>query len=333
MSDQSGQFDGGPAPGSGDARGPGIPPASIAHELTGSLRCVSCRYELRGLSIKGNCPECGLAVRATLLSLVDPHALELRPIRRPRLVAAGMLLWAGGAAFALVAGIAAWVIPLSGGLSAEAVRGRLVLAGAAALGLSGVGALAIVRPHAGIPRWSVVRGLVGVAFYPLAVALYVGVGTVAAPHAGATKLAIWTGGQEGALWRAERLAMWLVLSAIAWLLRPSLRRMAARSLVLRSRRVDRQTIAATAAALLVAAGGDAMAILAGLWGQWAGSLVLVAETLVAVAAALLALAVVGSLIDTVRIIPAVLSRPLGIDDVLTPEPAPAEESPTGEPRE
>ena len=42
----------------------------------------------------GTCPECGLPIQATLLSLVDPRAAEIQPIRSRRTVATGLAAWA-----------------------------------------------------------------------------------------------------------------------------------------------------------------------------------------------------------------------------------------------
>lgn len=288
----------------------------IAHELTGPLRCVACRYELRGLSIKGNCPECGLPVRATLLSMVDPHALELQPIERPRLVAVGLLLWAFGGVAALVFGLAAWAVAIIDDGMHESVRTNLVLGGAMSLAASGLGALAIVRPHAGIPRRRMVAATFALLLYPVAFRLYVDVGLHAAPTSGASLLAVWSEGADTMWWRAERLGLWLVLAAATWLLRPNLRLLASRSLVIRSRRVDRQTLAATVAAMLIAGAGDAIGLSAGLAGDWGATLALFAEVFVGLGMVLLALGLSGVAIDTVRLLPAVLHRPLTMSDIV-----------------
>src|SRR3954470_14312241 len=84
--------------------------SDIARELTGNLPCVTCRYNLRGLSIKSVCPECGTAVRAAILAAVDPYAPILQPLYAPRLAATGLMLWAGGA---LAAGLLTWSLRLA----------------------------------------------------------------------------------------------------------------------------------------------------------------------------------------------------------------------------
>lgn len=317
----------------GQARPPVPPPAvtttpggadreaepPILHELTGPLRCVSCRYELRGLSIKGNCPECGLPVRATLLSMVDPHALELQPIGRPRLVAVGLLLWAFGGVATLVFGMVAWAGAIFDGAVQESIRTNLVFGGAISLGVSGLGAIAIIRPHAGISHRRTVAAGVAILLYPVACRLYLDVGLDAVPGTGASLLAVWSQGAEAMSWRAERLGLWLALALATWLLRPNLRLLAARSLVLRSRRVDRQTIAATVAAMLIAAAGDAVGLSAGLAGDWGATLALFAEVFVGLGMVLLALGLSGVAVDTARLLPAVVQRPLTMADVVAAE--------------
>ncbi len=288
----------------------------IVHELTGPLRCVSCRYELRGLSIKGNCPECGLPVRATLLRMVDPDAIELQPVGRPRLVAIGLLLWAVGSFAALVTGVLIWAGITIDGLLNEAARESLVLVGAVVLGVSGLGALAIVRPHGGISRRRVLASVLAVLLYPLAVKLYADVGLYATPESGSSLLAVWAEETAVSRWRVERLCLWLTLALGAWLLRPNLRLLASRSLVLRSKRVDRQTIAATIAAMLIAAAGDAIGLAVGAMGDWAAPLALLSAVLVGLGVVLLALGALGTVMDTIRLLPAVLQPPLAIGDVI-----------------
>jgi len=306
----------GPAPvGEGDDWGSGSE-LPIAHELTGPLRCVSCRYELRGLSIKGNCPECGLPVRATLLRMVDPQAIELQPVKRPKLVAAGVLLWSLGSLLAVAIGLVVWTGITIGGFLDAGARVMLVLVGAGALGASGLGALAIVRPHGGISRRRIAASVFAALLYPISVKLYADVGLYASPGSGSSLLAVWVEEAAVSRWRVERLCLWLTLALGAWLLRPNLRLLALRSLVLRSKRVDRQTIAATIAAMLIAAAGDALGLAVGLMGDWAAPLGLLSAVLVGLGVVLLTLGVLGTVVDTIRLLPAVLYRPLAIGDVI-----------------
>src|SRR5215831_18001819 len=79
----------------------------LARELGGDLPCAACRYNLRGLSVRSVCPECGTPVRATILFTVDPYASVLRPITWPRATAAGLILWSMGA---LGAAVLTWVL-------------------------------------------------------------------------------------------------------------------------------------------------------------------------------------------------------------------------------
>jgi hypothetical protein len=296
---------------------PGLPSAPVlAEELTGRLRCAACRYELRGLSIKNVCPECGLAIQATLLSLVDPRATEIQPIGSPRLVAVGIVAWSVGAFVAVVLGWATWASGAIDGTLGDAAQHRLVIAGAVSLAVSGLGALAIIRPHARIPLHRSVAAAIGVALYPVAIKLYVDLGTIASAGPGGSFLGSWTGSVDPMPWRWERLAMWLTLAAGAWLLRGNLRILAARSFVMRAGRVDRQTIFAAMGSVLIAAVGDGLGLCASLVGEWGGAVVLASEALVGIGAALLTLGMVGIVIDTLRLTPAVFQRPLALGDVL-----------------
>ncbi len=85
----------GPHPPAPDRGSSGV--ARLSRELAGDLPCIQCGYNLRGLTVKGMCPECGTSVRATLLAVVDPMAGEFRPISFPRLTAYGMLVWSHAA--------------------------------------------------------------------------------------------------------------------------------------------------------------------------------------------------------------------------------------------
>ncbi|HZW10661.1 MAG TPA: hypothetical protein VFF69_12225 [Phycisphaerales bacterium] len=294
-------------------------PSALAEELTGRLRCASCRYELRGLSVMGECPECGLPIQATLLSIVDPKAEELQPLAHPRLVGAGLVAWIGGAILAALAGWAVWVSGVAPGTLSPSAQQRLIVAGAVALALSALGALAIVRPHPGVPRARLIAAACGVALYPATIWLYVTLGRVAALGPEQSLLGAWTGTPEPAPWRARRMVLWLLLAAGGALLRGPLRMLAARSLVLRAQRVDRQTVTAGVAALLVAALGDAIGLVAPAWGGGAaGSLVLVGEVLVLLGAVLMTLGIVGVAIDVYRVLPSVIHRPLARRDVVTP---------------
>jgi len=289
---------------------------ALAEELAGALRCAACRYELRGLTIQGNCPECGLAIQATLLSLVDPRAAEIQPIASPRVVALGVNTWSIGAFAAVILGWAVWVSGFTDRLLGDTAQYRLIMTGAVCLLISGVGAMAVIRPHRGISVCHSVAAALGVLLYPLAIFLYVQVGAVASAGPEPSVLDSMSSRVEAMPWRWERLAMWLTLGVGAWLLRSNLRTLAARSLVMRAERVDRQTIAGSVAALGIAAAGDVLGLCAQLAGDWGGAMVLIGEVLVGVGAVLLTLGMAGIVVDTLRLTPAILQRPLAITDVL-----------------
>jgi hypothetical protein len=53
-------------------------------ELARSLHCRRCGYNLRGLRLGGQCPECGLDVWETVIATVDPAASRLPRLNNPR---------------------------------------------------------------------------------------------------------------------------------------------------------------------------------------------------------------------------------------------------------
>jgi hypothetical protein len=61
-------------------------------EVSESLNCRRCGYDLRGLRADGKCPECGLHIWATVLSTIDPAASRLPSLRNPRAVGNAMLV-------------------------------------------------------------------------------------------------------------------------------------------------------------------------------------------------------------------------------------------------
>lgn len=290
----------------------------IAAELRGDLRCARCRYNLRGLSITTVCPECGVPVRATLLHTVDPMAAELRPVRAPVLTAYGLILWACAA---LLAGLMVWTLRAADLLghpawapSVEWVRPWIpALAGA-----SGLGALVLIRPQAGLPRRMTLMAAAGCALYiPLCLLLYrihavMDVQTPA-PYS------------IGAVPRLDRTLMRVlelcVLGSILVLLRPAARHLQARSYLMRTGRVDRQTMAAMLAVLGVIALGDTLVLAAGGGrGPVQDLLRQIGQLVILLGSLLFSLGILGMLIDTVRMRGVILEPPLTLEQLIT-EPA------------
>lgn len=283
----------------GGTRGP-APESAVISALSGDLPCLRCRYNLRGLSVLGVCPECGTPVRATLLSVVDPHASELRPIARVRLVAWGMVLWS---ASALAAALAAWairtvdVVELLGNAALD--TRWLAIFVCACVVLSGIGAAVLVHPHSGIARWRSAAAVLGVVAYaPLAWVcwkIHVVIDPIAVDPFVQTEYV-----------NVERVILRLAAAGLLLVvllgLRPNARVLAARSLLLREGRVDRQTMLAMAAVVVLGATGDGLHLLSrSLTGMGATS-ALVGGTLLIVGSSLLfTIGLFGVLVDVWRI--------------------------------
>lgn len=303
-------------PAQADPRAPGG--GRLTRSLAGDLPCVRCRYNLRGLSVVTRCPECGTPVRATVLAAVDPYASLLRPIPRRRLTAVGLLAWAFGALAA--AGIT-WLLrvdDLAGlNFSPWATR-RLVLASLVGIGISGLGALVFIRPHSGLPRRYVIGAIVGCAAYAGLARVHwlihgVHDAVAAAPylerdHADPARVKL-------------RLAAGAMMLVILAGLRPNARLLAARSLLLREGRVDRQTMLAMAVVVGLGIIGDAMHGVSGALPSGAVVYAVTAGTvLIAVSSMLLTLALAGTAVDVCRIAPVVVEPAPSFTQLFGDEP-------------
>lgn len=292
----------------------GAAPA-LATDLTGNLPCIGCGYNLKGLSVRGLCPECGTAVRATILARVDPMAEELRPLRRPRVTAYGLIVWAWAA---LAAVVCIWVVRL--GDAATVFAGTTVrLAGLVDLSfiliaLSGLAAGVLVAPVRGMRPVEVIKPLLGVFAYLLLLFVH---RLLHVEHDGFSGVPYV--GPEGIdpgrslLRLAENLV--IVMTILA--LRPSAVMLAERSLVMRTGRVDTQPMTALVWSLTVASAGDALLIAFGGGNGTLGALRDVAAlVLIAVGSFLFTLGLVGVGVDTLRLRRVLIEPTPGLSDVL-----------------
>lgn len=292
------------------------PAPVIARQLTGDLWCIGCGYNLRGLSIREKCPECAMPVRATILGVVDPMADELAPIRHPGLVGGGLVLWAVGVFVAVAA-----VATMRGaeiGRELFGMRwwpGWAPLIGTFGLTVSGVGAaVSLIRPHARVGRLAAVRGALGVASYIPLTLIYFYIyarmdRTSPAPFLSPGPLEI----DRSLL----RLGMFLFVALAILTLREHTRALAVRSVVVRTGRVDRQSMTALLASFGVAAGGDLLHVVAGMMRGGGGDLVATVGTVLqAVGSVLVVVGVSNIVIDTVRLWPVIVRPGVGLGDVL-----------------
>lgn len=119
-----------------------------------------------------------------------------------------------------------------------------------------------------------------------------------------------------------RIAMAASLAAALLCVRPNLRLLAARSVVVREGRVNRQSILAVIGAVLVGAAGDVvMLVLHGQTGTVGDLARVVHVSLAALGAVLLTSGVFNLLRDTLRLRPVLAATGLGITDVLADEEA------------
>lgn len=285
----------------------------LALELGGDLPCVRCRYNLKGLSIRAVCPECGAPVRATLLAVVDPLASELQPLSSPRLTAWGVLMWG---VTPVVACVACWVIrsvevlSRSTALLDRVEAWRVVVPLMAAL--SGLGSLVLIRPHARIPMASRMQAMFGVLSYvalvPVIWAEFVVERPLPTGGALTAPVGMW------AVWGLVECGL-LILALV--LLRPNARALAKRSLLMRSGQADRQTMRSVAAVLSLCVVGYACGLLAGEQiGAGADTARTVGGLVLAAGWLLFSIGMAGIAVDCWRLFAVIADQPLTMTDLL-----------------
>lgn len=287
----------------------------IITDLTGDLPCIGCGYNLKGLSIRSLCPECGVAIRATILARVDPMAEELRPIRHPVLVAHGMIVWAWAA---IAAACFVWAQRLTDVLGVWFITPRHLEwvnnATLAAIAVSGIAALALVRPVSNRGGWEIFKAMGAcLAYLPL---LYIHHqlhvrydGIVGVPFIGPD------GMDDGR--SLFRLGENLLIAVIILGLRDNAVSLAERSIVMRTGRVDTQPLVALVGSLALASLGDVLHLVLGGIGGVPGDLLLTFSlVIIAVGSFLFTLGLIGIGVDVVRLRPVLLKPSPGLTDVI-----------------
>ena len=270
-------------------------------ELSGSLPCFVCGYDLKGISIVGHCPECGTAVRATVLFRVDPTAEAFRPVHLPRVMAWSSRVWLTGAVVAVLAVWSARLRELAAGPRAGALAWESLTSDVAiwSMAASGVAALLMLRPIARMAWWKTASAVVGsVVGYGLLIWGYV---LVLVADDG--RLAPYSLLREA---HDERLYARLLMGVGALVVivgcRPVARELVKRSVTLRTRRVDRQTLLAISAAVAAGMVGDGLR----LWATALGGtphvvLDVIGTVVVAVSSVLVTVGLLAALVDAWRI--------------------------------
>jgi hypothetical protein len=114
-----------------------------------------------------------------------------------------------------------------------------------------------------------------------------------------------------------RLMMFFCVAIILWGLRPNAVSLAIRSVVVRTGRIDRQSMMAVLASFGVAAVGDAMFILGVFIGGGLGDgLKTLQIVFVSLGSVLLTAGLVNVVIDTLRLYPVIVHTGVGLSDIL-----------------
>ncbi len=254
-------------------------------------------------------------MRATLLACVDPMAEELRPLRRPRLVAAGMIVWSWAA---VAAALTVWAVRLDdvARLWSSPVldTGWALNAGLFFIALSGLASLVLICPVRGVCLEGRFRALFAALLYaPL---LYVHFKLhgeydriVGSPFFTSEGLDV----GRSLLRLAENLLIVLIVLG----LRDNAVSLAQRSIVMRTGRVDTQPMTALVSTLVLASVGDVLRLaLPDLGGVPGDLLTTFEQIIIAVGSFLFTLGLFGVGVDTFRL-RRVLVRPApGLVDIL-----------------
>lgn len=296
------------------ARNGGQPDAVIARQLTGALYCISCGYNLDGLSIRASCPECGVPVRATILGIVDPHAEELTPLTRPRMTGAGLLMWSFGA---MVAVLMVWLLR-----GAEVLRdlgmstwvpGFFAWVGIGGLIVSMIGAATMIRPHPSVSRREALRCSVGVSLYAALILVYE---AIYLGHDGLAPSPLFAPGGDPIGRSVLRVAIFVLVAGVVWGVRPAAVGLATRSVIVRTGRVDRQSLLTVLASLGIATLGDLLAIASRFVpGSVADVASVVSVVVISLGSVLFTVGMLNICIDTLRLFPVIVRRGVGLGDI------------------
>jgi len=292
----------------------------VDRSLRGSLPCFVCGYELKGLSIRSICPECGTAVRGTILFRVDPQADEFKPIRWPRWTAWGIRFWGTGAA---IAAIALWVLRLSEYTGFTGRRSGAdslwSVVSIIAIVASAVGAAFMIRPNRWVPASKSIAALGGVLFYGVVL-----LGLFLVIRSDLDKIPAY--GHQRTLDAARevgRLIFGVGVLGVLLCMRPMARELVKRSLALRTGRVDRQTILAMSGVVLLGLLGDGMrwVVATGLMNDPSGVVDYIGRLLVILSSLLLTLGLVSAAVDSWRISNAILTPSPSLKDIFGTDPS------------
>lgn len=286
----------------------------IARQLVGELRCIECGYDLRGLSIRSVCPECQLSVRATILSIVDPKAEQLAPLSFPRFTGTGLVLWSSGA---LIAIMMVWFLRIAE-LARDILDFRLDPWYIPWIGLLGIivsaaGAVAMIRPNARVRRTDALRAAFAVGIYAPLFLIYFNVYS-RLDHLSPSPLL--NPGESSLSRSALRLMLFACVAVIIWGLRPNAVALATRSVVIRTGRIDRQSMYAVLVSFAVAAIGDALHLLGAFIGGGIGDVCSALQIVfVSLGSVLLTIGMINIVIDTARLYPVLVRPGVGLSDI------------------
>lgn len=286
----------------------------IARQLTGELYCIGCNYDLKGLSIRSNCPECGIPVRATILGIVDPLADEIVPLSKPKLTAIGLNAWSMGA---LVAVLMIWVLRIAEVLreytSSLWTPSLIPWIGVGALVASMIGGVTMIRIHRKVSRFEAIRAALAIALYAPMITVYA---AIYHSQNSISPSPLLDPGSSSLDRSVMRVLLFLFVAGIIWGLRPSAIGLAVRSVVVRTGRVDRQSLYAVLASLGIAAIGDLIQVFNEFVSIGLNDVLsIVSVVVISLGSVLFTVGMINICIDTIRLYPVLVRPGVGLHDI------------------
>jgi hypothetical protein len=247
---------------------------------------------------------------------VDPQAREFRPIRFKLLLSIGLILWSSAALLAVLTMWAPRVAELfavvTGRTSTSLPPAQMTIV---LIALSGIGALTLINPHDRLPMRTSIITAIGVALYGPLIWIVWQIASRLDSVLPPPYIGDWSPVPERIAWR---LALSAVFVLIVLCLRPHARVLVARSLAMRTGRVDRQTLLALALATLVVAAGDVLLLISTIAGSMSEFLRYIGTLVIVMGSALITIGIAGAFIDCLRIARAIRAPGPSLQDVLMP---------------
>jgi len=184
--------------------------------------------------------------------------------------------------------------------------------GMAGLGLSMLGGATLIRAHRGVTRSEAIRSAIGVSLYAPLIYIY---STIYQDHDLFHVTPMLDPNGPDFERSVLHVLLFVLIAGIIWLLRKQAVGLAIRSVVVRTGRVDRQSLLTVLASLGLAAAGELINIIAEFSSGLDDVLSIVAVVIISLGSVLFTAGMINICIDTVRLYPVLVRPGVGLSDI------------------